>query len=170
MLISFFVIRCPDGFELRPLDESHADQIDSYWTKKFRDSRTYLALILSLTGGWGLFRISDNQLISWAVRMPLGDIGIIQTLEQYQKKGFASLVIKRIAKSIATEDESAIAFVPTGDEPSQLFFEKLGFHNVGTENTIELEKLDLSVPSSFAYQEESEVESLFEFKVRESSL
>lgn len=164
-----FYCRCPEGYELRKLEEHHADQIDSFWTKKFQDSRTYLALFISLSGGWGLFKTSNDQLVSWSVRMALGYIGIVQTLEEYQKKGFASLVVMKIAKIIASEDENPIAFVPIGHEPSQLFFEKLGFQNLGTENTIELEKLDLSVKSSYSILE-PEYDSQYETKIRESAL
>lgn len=175
MLIRFFVIRCPEGFELRRLEERHAHQINAYWPKKFHDSKTYVSLIIGLIGGWGVFRIADNKLISWAVRTTLGDIGIVQTVGEYQKQGFGSLVVMRISKSIVAEDEHPTTFVPLNHEPSQLFFEKLGFNNEGTENTIELEKLDLSGSaggsgSSFAYQDESDVESLFEVRHRESAV
>lgn len=101
--------------------------------------------------------------------MALGHIGIVQTLEEYQKKGFASLVAKKVAKSIAGDEENPIAFVPIGDEPSQLFFEKLGFQNVGTENTIELEKVDLSGKSSYS-QLLPEPEFDYDIKIRESAL
>lgn len=160
---------CPEGYELRKLEERHADQIDSLWTKKFQDSKTYLSLFISLSGGWGLYKKSNDQLVSWALRMALGHIGIVQTLEEYQKRGFASLVTKKIAKTIASEDENPIAFVPIGHEPSQLFFEKLGFQNLGTENTIELEKVDLSVKGSYS-QLLPDYETEYEIKIRESAL
>lgn len=102
--------------------------------------------------------------------MALGHIGIVQTLEEFQKRGFATLVMKKMAKTIAAEDENPIAFVPIGHEPSQCFFEKLGFENLGTENTIEVEKVDLSVKASkskilpkFDYEP-------YEFNIRESAL
>lgn len=163
------IFRCPEGYELRQLEECHTDQIDSLWTKKFQDSRTYLALFINLSGGWGLFKKSNDQLVSWALRMALGHIGIVQTLEEHQKKGFASLVIKKLSKTIASDDENPIAFVPIGHETSQLFFEKLGFQNLGTENTIELEKVDLGTKSSYS-KHLPDYDSQYEFKIRESAL
>lgn len=103
--------------------------------------------------------------------MPLGDIGIVQTLQPYQKSGYGSLVLMKIAKSIVADDENPIAFVPTSNEQAQLFFEKMGFNNEGTENTIELEKVDLGESSSYSYEESgSEVESLFQYHLPDSVL
>lgn len=111
----------------------------------------------------------ERKLVSWSLRTALGDIGIVYTMEEYRKRGFASLVVKRTAKTIAFADENPIAFVPTGDEPSQLFFEKLGFQNMGTENTIELEKADLSgVPSYSTF--EPDYDCQYEVNIRESAL
>lgn len=116
-----------------------------------------------------MFKMSNDELVSWAVRMALGNIGIVQTIEEYQKKGFASLVIKKMSKVIAAEDEHPVAFVPFGDEAAQLLFEKLGFQNEGLANTIELEKLDLRVESSFLdYDPDHEVE--YEQTLRESAI
>ncbi|KAJ8925259.1 hypothetical protein NQ315_009087 [Exocentrus adspersus] len=131
-----FKIDVPDQVELRRLSPLHAKTIDPHWPERFQNSEELLSTLIELVGGLGLFMKSNNELVSWAILSEIGQLGFIQTLESYQKKGYAGIITKALCKKIAGRGENPTATVPIDDAVSQSMFKKLGFENQGQCNYI----------------------------------
>ncbi|KAJ8973548.1 hypothetical protein NQ317_018393 [Molorchus minor] len=136
-----FKLECPEEVEIRTLCMSHAALINSLWPLKFPHSDEFLASLIEMNGGYGLFMKSTNELVSWALKTGIGQIGVVQTVESYQKKGFASVVTRILARKIAEEDEDPTATIAVSNVTSQNMFKKLGFTNRGLCNYITLKKI-----------------------------
>lgn len=130
--------RCPEEVEIKRLQTSHSNLVSSLWPKKFDNFNEYIESIIHQNHCFGVFSYLNGELVSWALQLEMGNIGIVQTLEQHQKKGYASLAVKRLAQEIAEEDEDPTVFLEISNEQNQFFFEKLGFSNVGLCNNIKL--------------------------------
>lgn len=57
-------------------------------------------------------------------------IGLLQTEEDQYGKGFATIIVKEIAKQIASKNNDVTACVVLANNPSRALFEKLGFEAI----------------------------------------
>lgn len=119
------------------LEPDHIALVTSLWPRKFPNFNEYLISIIEQNDCFGVY-LPSGALVSWILQMEMGNIGIVQTVEVHRKKGYGSLLVKRLAREIAEEDEDPTVFIETTDQPNQVFFEKLGFGNVGLCNNIAL--------------------------------
>ena len=90
-----------------------------------------MGTFVDLNGGYGAFLKSDGMLVSWVLKNFLGQLGILQTLEDHQGKGYAKLMVKALAKEIATDGHNPFGTVIVGNTTSENLFEKLGFEMLG---------------------------------------
>lgn len=137
---AIFTFSCPEEVVLRKLTPAHSKTVDDHWPNKFPHSQEFLSSLIELVGGWGLFLKSNNELVSWALLTGLGQLGMIQTVENYQKKGYACIITKVLSKKIAERGEDPAGTVAEDNTASQNMFKKLGFENKGQCNYINLGK------------------------------
>lgn len=64
-------------------------------------------------------------------RLPIGILGLLQTDENYLRRGYAFLVKKYISKQVAEMGYDVYQCVMMDNVPAQAFGEKLGFKAVG---------------------------------------
>ncbi|XP_018569129.1 uncharacterized protein LOC108909304 isoform X1 [Anoplophora glabripennis] len=136
-----FNIDCPEEVVLRKLTPAHSTTVDKHWPHNFAHSQEFLSSLIELVGGWGLFLKSNNELVTWGLLTGLGQLGMIQTVESYQKRGYASVITKVLSKKIAERDEDPVGTVAVKNVASQNMFEKLGFENKGQCNYVNLKKI-----------------------------
>lgn len=57
---------------------------------------------------------------------------MLQTIDEAKRKGYAVIVMKAIAKKLASEDDlDIVAFVRSNNEASKKLFERLGYNFIG---------------------------------------
>lgn len=57
---------------------------------------------------------------------------MLQTIDEAKRKGYAVIVMKAIAKKLASEDDlDIVAFVRSNNEASIKLFERLGYNFIG---------------------------------------
>ncbi|KAJ8963358.1 hypothetical protein NQ318_018830, partial [Aromia moschata] len=78
---------CPDEVEIRRLSASDANVVNSLWPLKFTYSEEFIGSLIDINGGYGLVLKSTGELVSWAVKTGLGQIGFVQTVDTYEKRG-----------------------------------------------------------------------------------
>ena len=132
----------PDGMELRPLAQSDIPVIHDVWPHKEiktnpKVSLGFLSKMLYLGKAVGLYNKKENKLISWVMQNEWGGLGNAQTLVDYQRKGYAKIVINALCKQIAEENNWDITlFIVQGNVPSEKMFGSLGFKRINTETFI----------------------------------
>lgn len=79
---------------------------------------------------YGVFLQSNGDLVCWVLKNHLGQLGILQTLPEYKRRGYATLIIKVMSKDIAEDGHDPLGTVLVGNIASEGMFEKLGFHRM----------------------------------------
>ncbi len=95
------------------------------------DAELVRASIESLTSA-GL-RLHTGELVCWAFTSPVGTINGLRTEEAYQKRGYAQLIMRRMARENAKLGLHSVCHVLPGNTASAKLMEKLGFvhsHNM----------------------------------------
>lgn len=128
-------IECPpSGVHVKKINEKFADQINSYWSySSLGSDRNYLAMLLELNGGFGVFLgDNNNEMAAWIVKHCLGHIGMLQTKEEHTHKGYGRLVTQFLIEEIRREGHYPFATIHSNNIASIRMFEKLGFCKIGT--------------------------------------
>ena len=121
----------PDDCYLKILEESHVPLIHSLWP--FRDEENpeitlkYLMTVVRLNKGIGLFSKDNNELLSWILHTEMGGLGVLQTVENCKRKGYAKVVINALAKDLAMKGVDPTLFVVQGNIPSEKLFTSLNW-------------------------------------------
>jgi len=115
-----------------------------HWELTYPEAEQKLANWLKLRQGFGVFLKEDNQLVSWItpscfgefathfcinllIREFLGQLAALQTLVEHRKKGYGTLVVKHMAKYLATEGFDSCATINSENVASEAVMKKLGF-------------------------------------------
>lgn len=123
---------CPQDVRIEELIPELAEVINSHWPEvhRFPGSVNFLVQLIKNNGGLGIFSKNTNELRAWITINDFGALSTLQTLDQYKKKGYASLLTKQISKNRAVSGSDTIAFILHSNFASISLFEKLGFVNV----------------------------------------
>lgn len=117
----------PDGFTLKPITTlEQIERVSSIWSNRDEGSLFFLKRLMDWNLNIGLFTAED-ELVSWCFRLQSGPLGALQTDERYLRRGFGSLVTRKMCKMLAELGQDTFALVDTGNEPSRRMFEKIGF-------------------------------------------
>ncbi|XP_058805572.1 uncharacterized protein LOC131672396 [Phymastichus coffea] len=125
-------VSVPEECELRHLNESHIPLIHSLWPHRSEDepekSTEFLASMVRLNRGIGLFLKKGGVLVSWIIHFDWGGLGMLETIEEHKRKGYGKLVVKAMIKELAEEENlDSFAFVVNKNVPSEKLFESLGY-------------------------------------------
>lgn len=117
----------PDGYSLKPMSTwAHAEKANNVWPNRHEGSLFFLKRLIDWNTNIGLFTPED-ELVSWCFRLQSGPLGALQTDEKYFRRGFGSIVTRKICKMLAEMDQDTFALVGPHNEPSKRMFEKIGF-------------------------------------------
>ncbi|XP_074042902.1 uncharacterized protein [Leptinotarsa decemlineata] len=126
-----FQMKCPNHLEIRRLEISQADFMNSIWPHRSPGSEKYVTSLIETCGGYGLFIKSTNELVSWILKKKLGEIGLLQTVDHHKRKGFGSIILKKMSKEVAEDGENPTGIVSVSNEASIKLLEKEHFENLG---------------------------------------
>lgn len=125
-----FIFSCSSEVYVAPLKEENVAMIDDVWPHKYPGSDIYLKKLIHFNGGLGVFSKADDSLCSWIFKNHLLGLGVLQTVEKHRKKGYAKLLIKAVAKSMAEEGLDVHTCIVRHNSVSQNIFKNLGFNHV----------------------------------------
>ncbi|KAJ8963252.1 hypothetical protein NQ318_018718 [Aromia moschata] len=125
-----FDIECPPDVYIKKLDPSHASTVNSVWPHRYSNSEKFVAFLLTMNDGYGVFLKSNDELVSWIIVTMLGQLGLLQTKEAHKKKGYAALVTRQLSKKIAEKGFNVFGTVLVNNVASIRLFEKLGFRSL----------------------------------------
>ncbi|XP_078037460.1 glycine N-acyltransferase-like protein 3 [Augochlora pura] len=127
-------VRVPEECYLKTLDKSNVHLIHSEWPHKSLDypeeSTKYLATMIELNCGVGLYLKEDNSLVSWILHNDWHGLGMVQTLAQHTRKGYAKTVSSALAKNLGLQDISVTLFIVEGNLTSETMFTNLGWRRI----------------------------------------
>ncbi|GJQ65986.1 hypothetical protein Trydic_g4079 [Trypoxylus dichotomus] len=132
-----FEIKSPPEVFISKLDKSHVSIVNYHWPHRYKGSDRYISAFISMNTCYGVFLKNNANLVCWVLKNHLGQLGILQTLAEHKRKGYATLVIKMMSKDIAGEGHDPLGTVLVGNTASERIFEKLGFRRIDSCSYIE---------------------------------
>ncbi|KAK9694194.1 protein of unknown function (DUF5645) [Popillia japonica] len=122
-----FEFKYPNDIYIKPLSKSDVTIINDHWPHKYDGSENYLSQFIEMNTCYGIFLKSDDKLVCWVLKNHLGQLGILQTVPEYKRKGYASLITKMMSKQIAKDGHHPAGTVLINNKVSESMFEKLDF-------------------------------------------
>lgn len=120
----------PDDVYVKSLEPCHADIVYEHWPVRKMSLVKLIAEEIDALPSAGVFLKATNELVSWITFHPNNGMSRLHTLEMYRGKGYASLVVRYVAKRLAQAGIVPTANVGLGNQASQRVFESLGFQRL----------------------------------------
>ncbi|KAJ8977607.1 hypothetical protein NQ317_011779 [Molorchus minor] len=96
-----FVPDCPPEVYIGKLNKNHVLDVNSRWPHRYRNSDKFISFLIEMNDAYGVFLKSNDELVAWILLSVMGQMAILQTKEGYERKGYASLVVKYMSKELA---------------------------------------------------------------------
>lgn len=77
--------------------------------------------------------------MSWVMKYEYGDVAVLQTDQEFKRRGYGSLVTKALTKMLVQNDDEVYAFAVVGNTASETMFQGIGFRYAGSYNFIDYE-------------------------------
>ena len=126
---------CPDGFVLRHLEEHHAEDLAQAWhyfdnvLVKIR----YFQNLIEHLNSVGIFSQKDPDTpIVWCTEYVYGQTAHLYVKEEFQRKGFASLMMRHMCEHIEAKGLVPVVSVDPDNDGSLELMRKLGFVKYGS--------------------------------------
>nr|XP_022915938.1 uncharacterized protein LOC111425876 [Onthophagus taurus] len=126
-----YSIECPDDVYIDKLNLSHVDLICSLWPHAFPGAEQYLSTYIEMNDGFGVFLKENGRLVSWILQNHWGTLTVLETVPEFKRKGYGSLIVKKMCVEIAKEGINPLCTIITKNKASQSLFLKLGFQYLG---------------------------------------
>lgn len=131
----------PDNVEMKILSADDSAIINDVWPYRYLGSEKFIKSLIRLNGGLGIYE--GGQLVSWILKIECFGLGLLQTLDEHQGKGYARLLTRALSKKIALEDdEDVILFASYGKPKTVDLYIRYGFHHVCYTHWMYLKKSD----------------------------
>lgn len=130
----------PNDVELKELNVTDYAMINETWPYKYPGSESFIKSLIILNGGLGVYRNAD--LISWIIQIECFGIGLLQTIEEHQGKGYARLLTRALTQLISKKyDEDVILFASHGKPKTVELYLRYGFQHVSFTHWFYLEHM-----------------------------
>lgn len=119
----------PDDLEIKSLSPNDARLINENWPYKHPGSEAFVRSLIILNGGLGIFK--DRKLVSWILQVESFGLGLLQTLDEHQGKGYARILTRAMTKHISKDlDEDVILFASYSKPKTVDLYVRYGFKHV----------------------------------------
>lgn len=136
-----FLLRPPENVTLKPLSVEHAEVINDEWPNKHDGSLFFIQRLIKWNLNVGAFN-DENELIGWCLRYQGGQIGTLQVLDKFRRRGLGGLLVLSMSKSLAEQGMDTYAFTFENNLQSQGLFKKLGFKKINDAYILKNEPFD----------------------------
>ncbi|XP_059393987.1 glycine N-acyltransferase-like protein 3 [Carassius carassius] len=118
------------GLRLTPLSAAHAHLVNSTW-KYGGDSNSYNSVLNYITHNPSLCVIEEGSTepVSWLLVYQHAALGLLYTLPQHRRKGYAKLLVSVMAKTLLERGHPVYCFVEKENDSSYKLFTSLGFQD-----------------------------------------
>lgn len=130
----------PSYVELKELNVSDYRIMNDVWPYKYLGSECFIKSLIMLNGGLGVY--NNGVLVSWILHVEYFGIGLLQTMEEYQGKGYARLLTRELAKQISKKyDEDIILFASHSRPKTVDLYLRYEFQHVSFTHWLYLERI-----------------------------
>ncbi|KAG8228206.1 hypothetical protein J437_LFUL004331 [Ladona fulva] len=119
-------VECPEDMYFSKLEEVHTDIVNSTW--QYGSSETFEMVndLIKFMDTVGLYTKKDSQLVAWVLNTNYG-IGMLYTIEGHRKKGYGTLVLKKLAKILGQSGRNSTLVTLQENLAAKAVFSKIGF-------------------------------------------
>lgn len=136
-----FEIAVPKEVEMRLLSVDDARVINDVWPYKYDGSECFVRSLIKLNGGLGIY--DDGKLVSWVLQVESFGIGMLQTVEEHQGKGYARILTRAMSKKISVDDGEDVVLFASYSKPKTVDLHiRYGFRHVSYTHWMYLKKPD----------------------------
>lgn len=137
---SKFNYTTPNDVQLKELKITDYAMINETWPYKYPGSESFIKSLIILNGGLGVYQ--NEELISWILQIECFGMGLLQTMEQHQGKGYARLLTRALTQLISKKyDEDVILFASHGKPKTVDLYLRYGFLHVSFTHWFYLEDM-----------------------------
>ncbi|XP_037040869.1 uncharacterized protein LOC119077701 [Bradysia coprophila] len=130
----------PSDVELKKLNVSDYVQMNETWPYKYPGSEIFIRSLIQLNGGLGVYL--SGELITWMLHIECFGIGLLQTVEQHQGKGYARLLTRALTQLVSKKyNEDVILFASHGKPKTVELYHRYGFQHVSFTHWFYLEHI-----------------------------
>jgi ribosomal protein S18 acetylase RimI-like enzyme len=108
-----------------PLSLEHAALIDSMWTYHAPHTLSIMQHIIASGNSRAVF--VGAKPVSWVLRTAYGSIGMLHTLKDFRRRGYAAIVVRSLSMKIIQDDGVPFCHIVEGNTSSLALFRGLGF-------------------------------------------
>ena len=108
-----------------PLTLDHAPLIDSMWTYHAPHTLPIMQHIIASGNSCAVF--VDSKPVSWVLRTAYGSIGMLHTLKDFRRRGYAAVVVRGLASRIIQDGGLPFCHIVEGNASSLALFRGIGF-------------------------------------------
>ncbi|XP_051769056.1 glycine N-acyltransferase-like protein 3 [Ctenopharyngodon idella] len=118
------------GLRFSPLSEAQAHLVNSTW-KYGGDSNSYNSVLNYISHNPSLCVIEEGatEPVSWLLVYQHAALGLLYTLPQHRRKGYAKLLVSIMGKSLLERGHPVYCFVEEENDTSYKLFTSLGFQH-----------------------------------------
>lgn len=129
----------PDHVEMKLISADDYLLLNEPWIYKYPGSEVFIKSLIKLNGGLGVYK--NQKLISWILQVECFGLGLLQTLEEHQGKGFARLLTRAMTKRISYEfNEDVILFASYGKPKTVDLYLRYGFKHASYTHWLRFEQ------------------------------
>lgn len=104
-----------------------ASTVNEIWPLRYQGSINFVKRLIRNDYTIGAFNSSTGELMAWILRLPFGELGMLQVKKEHYRKGLGRLVVMALCKRLASDGHDVGAPVFTENIPSRSLFKGLGF-------------------------------------------
>jgi FR47-like protein len=125
---------------LRELAEDDSPLCNNLWEWKDAKSENFIRSLILLSGGYGLFDETTNELLSFALVNDHLGTGVLNTVQHARGKGYGKFVAKFLSRKIVDNfDLFPTSYINSQNSPSMDLYTKIGYKKIGRCNWILIE-------------------------------
>ncbi|XP_055592629.1 glycine-N-acyltransferase-like protein 3 [Uranotaenia lowii] len=136
-------VTVPPGMRLATVALPYLDFIYEQWPLKasisLESGKNLLRRLILFNDNVGLYDNREN-LVCWCLRDQTGAFSDLQTASNQVRKGYAQIVVTKIAQQLASHGDDSYAFILDDNFKSCKLFEKVGFVCIGNINWVVIRK------------------------------
>ncbi|XP_046403522.1 uncharacterized protein LOC124169088 [Ischnura elegans] len=118
--------QCPEDMYLSNLEPEHAATVVLHWPYAGANSLDVITQMINVFDTVGIFTKKDSKLVSWVLNTYYG-IGMLHTIEEYRRKGYGSVIVKKLVKSLGDKGIHSYILTRPDNHAANSLFMNIGF-------------------------------------------